>query len=150
MAEQLISPIEAELRSNNRAASVSQHREGPSPQPPTRQPRHRYRLLIASVVIIAVVVGAFIYAGSQPDAQIAGAGPAPASLVHRITTVSPSVIAAVGTGGLANPLSRVTTAQPLRDPTGKPQILYIGAEYCPFCAAERWSLIVVLGRFGAL
>src|SRR5207302_7512423 len=48
----------------------------------------------------------------------------------------------------SNPLARVTSAQPLRDPTGKPQILYIGAEYCPFCAAERWSLIVALSRFG--
>jgi hypothetical protein len=26
--------------------------------------------------------------------------------------------------------------------------LYIGAEYCPFCASERWSLIAALSRFG--
>ena len=31
---------------------------------------------------------------------------------------------------------------------GKPLITYIGAEYCPFCAAERWSLAVALSRFG--
>ena len=24
----------------------------------------------------------------------------------------------------------------------------MGAEYCPYCAAERWSMIVALGRFG--
>jgi hypothetical protein len=24
----------------------------------------------------------------------------------------------------------------------------MGAEYCPFCAAERWSMIVALSRFG--
>ena len=27
-------------------------------------------------------------------------------------------------------------------------MLYIGAEYCPYCAAERWSMIVALSRFG--
>jgi hypothetical protein len=27
-------------------------------------------------------------------------------------------------------------------------VLFIGAEYCPFCAAERWPLIVALSRFG--
>lgn len=27
-------------------------------------------------------------------------------------------------------------------------MLYIGAEYCPFCAAERWSLILALDKFG--
>jgi thiol-disulfide isomerase/thioredoxin len=31
---------------------------------------------------------------------------------------------------------------------GKPEILYVGAEFCPFCAAERWSLIVALSKFG--
>jgi hypothetical protein len=31
---------------------------------------------------------------------------------------------------------------------GKPAIVYIGAEYCPFCAAERWPVVVALSRFG--
>jgi len=31
---------------------------------------------------------------------------------------------------------------------GKPQVLYIGAEYCPYCAAERWATVVALSRFG--
>ncbi len=31
---------------------------------------------------------------------------------------------------------------------GKPRILYVGAEYCPFCAAERWSMAAALSRFG--
>ena len=31
---------------------------------------------------------------------------------------------------------------------GKPQVLYVGAEYCPFCAAQRWPVVVALSRFG--
>ncbi len=27
-------------------------------------------------------------------------------------------------------------------------MLYVGAEYCPFCAVERWPLIAALSRFG--
>jgi hypothetical protein len=27
-------------------------------------------------------------------------------------------------------------------------VLYIGAEYCPYCAAERWAMIAALSRFG--
>ena len=27
-------------------------------------------------------------------------------------------------------------------------MLYVGAEYCPFCAAERWPVVVALSRFG--
>jgi len=31
---------------------------------------------------------------------------------------------------------------------GKPVVLYVGADYCPYCAVERWSLIMALERFG--
>jgi len=31
---------------------------------------------------------------------------------------------------------------------GKPDMLYIGAEFCPYCAAMRWSMAVALSRFG--
>ena len=36
------------------------------------------------------------------------------------------------------------------DASGKtvPEILYMGAEYCPYCAAQRWSTIIALSRFG--
>jgi len=33
---------------------------------------------------------------------------------------------------------------------GKPEMLYIGAEYCPYCAAMRWPMAVALSRFGTL
>ncbi len=33
-------------------------------------------------------------------------------------------------------------------PTGKPEMFYYGAEFCPNCAAERWSMVVALSRFG--
>ncbi|MCL4380816.1 DUF929 domain-containing protein [Candidatus Marsarchaeota archaeon] len=31
---------------------------------------------------------------------------------------------------------------------GKPGVLYFGADYCPYCAITRWSLILALMRFG--
>ena len=33
-------------------------------------------------------------------------------------------------------------------PVGKPEVLYTGGEYCPFCGAERWALTAALSRFG--
>ena len=32
---------------------------------------------------------------------------------------------------------------------GKPEMLYIGAEFCPYCAELRWSMAVALSRFGS-
>jgi thiol-disulfide isomerase/thioredoxin len=31
---------------------------------------------------------------------------------------------------------------------GKPVVVYVGAEFCPYCAVERWPLIMALERFG--
>jgi hypothetical protein len=43
-------------------------------------------------------------------------------------------------------LSRVSGA-PLTQ-GGKPEVFYVGTEYCPYCAMENWALIVALSRFG--
>ena len=31
---------------------------------------------------------------------------------------------------------------------GKPTMIYIGAEYCPYCAVSRWGMVLALMRFG--
>ncbi|QXJ27723.1 putative thioredoxin-like protein [Saccharolobus shibatae B12] len=31
---------------------------------------------------------------------------------------------------------------------GKPAVIFVGAEWCPYCGAERWALIIALLRFG--
>lgn len=32
--------------------------------------------------------------------------------------------------------------------TAKPVVLYVGGEYCMYCALQRWALVVALSRFG--
>jgi hypothetical protein len=31
---------------------------------------------------------------------------------------------------------------------GKPAIIYVGADFCPYCSITRWSLVIALMRFG--
>jgi hypothetical protein len=31
---------------------------------------------------------------------------------------------------------------------GKPEVLFIGSEYCPYCAAQRWAMVNAFSRFG--
>jgi hypothetical protein len=74
-------------------------------------------------------------------------GTALASVVSNTTSVPASVLEAVGAGsGVTNPPKPIS-GSPLTS-GGKPEVFYIGAEYCPFCAAERWSMVVALSRFG--
>src|SRR5262249_34190531 len=104
--------------------------------------------IVGTVVTVGLLVALFVYLGTR------GSGdqvlqPAPASVVQAVTQVSPTVGSTVGTGGLPNPLHATSANTPiLKGAGGKPVVLYIGANYCPFCAAQRWSMIVALSRFG--
>ena len=53
----------------------------------------------------------------------------------------------VGGGSLTGPPYPSGTSVPLTS-QGKPEILYIGANYCPYCAVTRWGFILALMRFG--
>jgi hypothetical protein len=37
---------------------------------------------------------------------------------------------------------------PIFSINGKPILIYVGADYCQFCAVQRWPLVIALERFG--
>jgi hypothetical protein len=114
------------------------------------QQQKRRRLLLAGggTLVVLAIVGTFIgvkLGGGQP----AGASRRTqnASVVSAITTVPASTLDAVGGGSGLAPYIR-TKGQPVLTSGGKPQVLYIGGEFCPYCAAQRWAMVVALSRFG--
>jgi thiol-disulfide isomerase/thioredoxin len=40
------------------------------------------------------------------------------------------------------------TDEPLKRSTGKSLVFFMGAGFCPFCAAERWAIVEALKNFG--
>ena len=115
----------------------------------------RNRILIFSgiaVVVIAVVLG-FVIAklnSKSTTTTTASNGPTGAALaavVAKTTSVPTSVLEKVGAGSVTSPPSSIS-GTPLTA-GGKPEMLYVGAEYCPYCAFERWGMIVALSRFGS-
>ncbi|HEY2549917.1 MAG TPA: DUF929 family protein [Streptosporangiaceae bacterium] len=124
-------------------------------QAAVRQAEARRRWLIGGgavgVVIVAVVAILLANLLSGKPSQ-AGRATLPASVQTKLTTVPVSALNAVGAGSVPNYTSRPVTAisGPPLTQDGKPEMLYIGAEFCPYCAAMRWSMAVALSRFGAL
>lgn len=117
-----------------------------------RKARTRNRLVLAGVAIVAVVavVVAFVLLQGSGSPAPAGpavpTGPALARVSGKVTSVPVSASDAVGTGSVTAPPK--TIAGPALTAGGRPEVVYLGAEYCPYCAAERWALIVALSRFG--
>jgi hypothetical protein len=104
-------------------------------------------VVIVLVFVIVKVTGGNSTALPPGDASPTAPFPASASLVAQVTGVPTSVESAVGTGQGVSPPS-VLTGQPPLTSGGKPEILFIGAEFCPFCAAERWAMVNAFSRFG--
>ena len=109
-------------------------------------------LVVGALLVIVAIVGIFIYLSQQSSSSggTKGSTPTSSSVLHEVSNVSPGVLAAVGTGGQQKVLVPLKGGSPpfLTGSNGKPEFFYAGAEYCPYCAAERWSVVVALSRFG--
>jgi Domain of unknown function (DUF929) len=122
---------------------------------------------VAAAVLLAV-------AGTFAVLRLTSSGPADpglAELITEVTTVPVGPATPAGPGLNANgaglqptpPTSGTSgyastmlidpgtptavSGPPLTD-AGKPEVLYVATEYCPYCAEENWALIVALSRFG--
>ncbi len=109
--------------------------------------RRNWLMAGASVLVVVVVVVALVVA------KAAGGGsggaprePLPAADAAKLQNVPLTTLLAAGAkqsvvwpGGISDP--------PLTA-GGKPDMLYIGAEFCPICATQRWPMTVALSHFG--
>ena len=122
----------------------------PADRPPmTRTARFAWG---AVAVILAGVIALIAYALTGPPAKpgVAPVATTSADVVIALSSVPQHTFDTVGVTAPTTPLTPpvVLKDQPPLSASGKPEVVFLGAEYCPFCAAERWPLIVALSRFG--
>jgi hypothetical protein len=113
--------------------------------------------VLAVVVIVVVLVLVKVNGGSSSSSGNTASEPVtgvalPASVTKNVTTVPDSALSSVSTGSVLSftphPIPAISGAE--LTSAGKPEMLYIGAEFCPYCAAMRWSMAVALSKFGTL
>lgn len=106
-----------------------------------------------AAVVIGVLVVAVTACATPASAPSAPSGPSASRLTPvvaaRLAEVTAVPFRASDADWAAVPLAQLTkhAGHPLTA-GGKPEVLYIGTEYCPYCATENWALLVALGRFG--
>ena len=127
-----------------------------------RRAERRNRMLITggSTLAVLVIVLVFIIvkvsqgSPSSPGGSSSNGTLLPASVASQVTGVPAATLDRVGKGSVP----AFTRGQPpftagsgtAVTSGGKPEMLYIGAEFCPYCAAMRWSMAIALSRFGTL
>ena len=153
----------------DRRARIAAQREA------QRRSEQRKRIYLAggSILVVAIVVIALVLVklnsggGTAAAASNGPTGAALATVTKQVTGVPASVTDQVADGGVNKGLfvptetsTQVSNASsqlgsyfgtvngtPLTS-GGKPEVLFIGGEYCPFCAAQRWAMVNSLSRFG--
>jgi Domain of unknown function (DUF929) len=140
-----------------RNRAVSARERIAAQQAAARRAERRRQLLIGggSVLAVIVVVVALVVAkafGGSPGHQSTARSSQPTSVQKDIESVPAATLASVGAGSVAsynkNMITKIS-GSPLTE-NGKPEMIYIGAEFCPYCAAGRWAMAVALSRFGTL
>jgi hypothetical protein len=112
------------------------------------QTRRRLLLSGAAVVAVLAVVGALVGVSLSTAHPAARESRAVSVIVQQATAVPLSVLAHISPGQPATPLQNIAAAGPPLTVNGKPAIVFVSEESCPFCAAERWPLVVALSHFG--
>src|SRR5215471_10580117 len=102
--------------------------------------RNRIMITAGSTLVVLVIVAAFIVIKLSQGSPSSSGGSTtgtllPASVSSQVTGVPAATLDKVGKGTVP----AFTRGQPP-----------LGAEFCPYCAATRWSMAVALSRFGTL
>jgi hypothetical protein len=114
-------------------------------------------LVVLAVVALVVVKATGGSGGTATASKVAtgssaatsaGTSALAAGVLANVTSVSPTTLSAIGEPSATAALMATGAKVALTTSNGKPEILFVGAEYCPFCAAERWSVVEALSRFG--
>ena len=125
--------------------------------PPARWGGQPWRSLAAAGIVIFVLASVLTFVliklntkTTVPSASNAHAGAVSAAVIGQVTSVPASALDAVGGGHGSVTAKPSVVSGPALTLNGKPELFYLGSEFCPFCAAERWAMIGALSRFGTI
>jgi hypothetical protein len=108
------------------------------------------RRLLVPVVLVAVVVAVvagLVVSSLTVGGTAAAEEAAPSAVVNQVTGLPSTVLVRVGAGRQAPMLHAVRNGPGLAI-GGKPGVVFVSEESCPFCAAERWPVVIALSHFG--
>jgi hypothetical protein len=122
------------------------------------QARQRNRNIgIASAAVVAVIAVVVVLivakqngAANKTIKSVASEFALPTGVLTQVENVPVSALvqaAETDTAGATTPKATPAGTATLTA-NGLPEVLYVGAEYCPYCAAERWAMVMALSKVG--
>lgn len=116
--------------------------------------KKEYMVYIAVAVIVVIGVVVYLLSTSSSSGCSACGKQVSSSYIEKLSAIANNQTLAdsVGAGivqlsGQYSNIPKSINATPLST-NGKPEVLYAGGDFCPYCAVSRWGLIIALMRFG--
>lgn len=136
---------------NPKKAPASRSAQKRAVQLEQQRAQRRTRIIIgggvAAAVVLALVLALVLGGGDDESAPSTTLATTETEEVIRLATSVPAAaLDTVGNGAVSSGPVKYPGTPIAKD--GLPELLYVGAEYCPFCAAQRWPMVVALSRFG--
>ncbi|MEM0106641.1 MAG: DUF929 family protein [Candidatus Micrarchaeaceae archaeon] len=113
-------------------------------------------LTIAAIVVLAVLIANIVvssYSSQQQGKMLNNTAydnvRVSQNFIEKLHSIATnySLMEKIG-NGTANPQGFLNGSGITLQEQGKPEVLTISADYCPYCAITRWSMIIALMRFG--
>jgi thiol-disulfide isomerase/thioredoxin len=130
-----------------RAAATARPARRPQARQPSARRRRSRRTSWAAIGAVLAVVAIFVVMSLTGRKDDTSRGKASPGSIEKLTSIPAATLEAVGAPRLTN-VNALPAGTPPIEQDGKPVVLYYGAEYCPFCALERWPVVIALSRFG--
>lgn len=90
---------------------------------------------------------AYLLLSNSASSKLIGTQVSPSTLYALSKIANNNTLAnQVGLGVAQDTLKKISA--PPFSVDGRPEIFYVGGEFCPYCAVTRWGLILALMRFG--
>ena len=103
------------------------------------------------MIIAFLLVSIFGGNGSHKEPAADGTYRLPAAVLSELDNVPVSALVGNAEAANVNQVTPPTTLPPNApriSSNGRPEIIYIGAQFCASCAGERWALVIALSKFG--
>jgi hypothetical protein len=114
-----------------------------------RKERQQKQLIAAAVAVVVVIIAVAVGVVVANNNDAAPATPTNAAFISKITSIPAATFDAAGAPTEANAVPQKVEGGAALTKDGKPRMIYVGAEFCPYCASERWAVVAALSRFGS-
>lgn len=115
-----------------------------------RKERQQKQLITAAVAVVVVIIAVAIglVVASQPKQAEPAASSGASAALTKLTSLPLTTLEKAPKPTAQQMPAKLPGGTAITGENGKAKVIYVGAEYCPFCAMERWPLIAALSQFG--